>query len=402
MLSRPDNNIVLSQGENTVFVKRVLALSAVYDLALLEVERDPIDPLILKDEVSISEMEEEAVNFLSLREDPPRPDEDLFITAYPKGVFTRVRKTGNISYEDSLYYAFSVNRSGLSGASGSPVLDEQGQVVGVSFGGINNFLYIIKVNYLRAFIAGDTGIKCPDFNFNKVIGFAVVEACMKEEMENLKELAEEGSVYAQFRLSRMFLSLSNLDIDQAFQWVERSAGQGYAPSQFNLSVMYFNGEGIERDPNQAFQWMERSAEQGHVPAQYKLAVKYSNGEGIVRDINQSFRWMERSAEQGYAPAQYRLAVMYSNGEGIDRDLNQSFRWMERSAEQGYAPAQHILAVARFGVDVGDSKYVSQVFFQIFQQLGKMIKQDYYSDSWPVPWTSSFKKNLIFFSKENQP
>ena len=286
MLGRPENDIVLSQGENTAFVKRVLALSAVYDLALLEVERGPIYPLILKEEVPVFEREEEDANFLSLREDPPRPDEDLFITAYPGGVFTRIRKTGDISYEDSQHYGFSVSKSGLHGTSGSPVLDKQGQVVGVVFGGLNNFLDVIRVNYLREFIAGDTGIKCPNFSFNKVVGFAVAEACIKEEIENLKELAEEDSTHAQFKLALMYFKGVgvNQDLTQTFQWVKRSSDQSYALAQYYLALMYFNSLGVDLDLNQAFQWIERSAEQGYAPAQDKLALMSSEGEDIVMVI----------------------------------------------------------------------------------------------------------------------
>lgn len=106
--STNNTNIVLSQqGRSSVLkLKKVLAVSALYDLALLEIE-------------------EEVTNFLSLRENPPEPSENLFLTAYPnRGELTKMRKTGDVIYEDSRRYDFPVNHSSLSGASGSPVLDE--------------------------------------------------------------------------------------------------------------------------------------------------------------------------------------------------------------------------------------------------------------------------------------
>ena len=319
MLSRPENDIVLSQGGNTTYVKRILA---------------------------VSEMEESTANFLSLREDLPEPDENLFITAYPNRVFTRIEKTGDISYENGQYYTFSVNRSVLAGASGAPVLDEQGQVVGVAFAAVNNFLHVVKVNHLRELITGNIGTRCPDVDFNTFVRFAVSEACVRVEIENLKKLAEEGSVYAQFHLSRVFGSFSNLlDIDQAFQWTKISAEQNHAPSQYSLAVMYVKDEGVVRDLDQAFQWMRRSAERGYAPAQRKLAIMYSEGEGVVQDLDQAFQWMRRSAEKGYPSAQYNLAVMYFTAEGVAWDLDQASQWMRRSAEQGYAPAQYILNFA---------------------------------------------------------
>ena len=382
MLKWPENDIVLSQGGNIAFVKRILALSGIHDLALLEVERTPVNSLNLTEEWPKFDMEEEPTSFLSLREDPLKPDENLFLVAYSQGAFTRIRKTEDISYEDRQHYGFSIDKSGLSGASGSPVLDEQGQVVGVTSFGLNNLLYAIKVNHLRKFIAGDTGVRCSDSN--GTIDFFAAEACMEKEIKNLTELAEEGSIYAQARLFRMFLSPPHSDFNQAFLWAEKSAAQGYAPAQHTLAVMYSKGDGVNKDTDQAFLWMKRSAEQGYVPAQHKLALMYSEGIGVNKDTDQAFSWLKRSAEQGYAPAQYELAIMYSEGSGVDRDADQASLWMKRSAEQGYVPAQQELS----GVDIDAIRDMNQVFQQIFQNKEVI-------DSWAVPRTSYPEKETIF-------
>ena len=299
-----------------------------------------MNPLSLKGEVSESGMEYGSINFLSLREALPEPDENLFITAYPKGTFTRIKKTGNIFYEDSQYYAFSVNRSVLSGASGSPVLDEQGQIIGVVHAALNNFLYIIKVDYLREFIAGNVGMKCLDFDSDEDMEFSVARTCVREEIENLKELAEEESISVPFYSPRIFMMLSNLDIDQLFLWRKNSAEQNHALSQYSLGVMYSKGEGVDQDLDQAFQWMRRSAEQGYAPSQHILGAMYYKGNGVAQDRKQAFHWIRRSAEQSYAPAQHGLALMYFESEGVDQDLDQAFQWMRRSAGQGQIEAQY--------------------------------------------------------------
>ena len=55
-------------------LKRILAVSAVYDLALIETE-------------------ENVTNYLRLREDPVDPGENLFLNAYPDGTFKEMKKT---------------------------------------------------------------------------------------------------------------------------------------------------------------------------------------------------------------------------------------------------------------------------------------------------------------------
>jgi TPR repeat protein len=44
--------------------------------------------------------------------------------------------------------------------------------------------------------------------------------------------------------------------------------------------MYKNGEGVPQDFKQAIQWYTKAAEQGDVDAQYNLALMYKNGEGV--------------------------------------------------------------------------------------------------------------------------
>ena len=273
-------DIVLSQKGNpsVLTVGKVLAISILYDLALLEIEED-------------------VTNYLSLREDPLEPGESLFLIAYPKGVFTKMRKTGNIVYEDDQRYDFTINRSSISGASGGPVLEEQGRVVGVIFGTDVDILSMVKVNHLKEFMAENIGTRCPVFNF---------ERCLGEEIKNLKELAETNSVYAQKK----------------------------------LAGVYYGGMGLDKDFNEVYFWLKRAAEQGHVPAYHDLAFNYS----YDLDFESAFLWMKKAAEQGYPPSQYELGLMYHKGKGTEQNLDQAVQWFEKAARRGYSPAQEALAL----------------------------------------------------------
>jgi len=46
--------------------------------------------------------------------------------------------------------------------------------------------------------------------------------------------------------------------------------------------MYYNGEGVPQDYAVAMKWYRLAAEQGHAKAQYNLGVMYYNGEGVFR------------------------------------------------------------------------------------------------------------------------
>ncbi len=75
------------------------------------------------------------------------------------------------------------------------------------------------------------------------------------------------------------------------------AEQGNASAQFNLGIMYNNGEGVLEDDREVVAWYRRAAEQR-----------------LLSDAQAT-----RAAEQGNADAQNFLGDLYSWGLGRDRD-----------------------------------------------------------------------------------
>ena len=312
-------SIVLDQkaSSSRLKIKRIVAVSTLYDLAFFETEQN-------------------VTSYLSIAENPPQPNKELFILGYPEGELKEMKNTGKLT-GNGHYYTVSINHSHLRGASGSPVLDKERQVVGVLFRSSVNHLVVIKSKHLKGLIAGKIGLNCSDF-----INLAM---CLKKEIENLKQNAEQGDAPAQYELARVYYDGKGTekDLKLAFSWYKKSADQGYVPAQYGLALMYYNGEGTKKDMEFAFSWYKESAEQGDTLAQNGLAGMYYRGEGTEKDLKLAFDWVKKSADQGYAPAQYALAGIYYNGEGIEKDLKSVFDWMKKSADQGYAPAQNGLA-----------------------------------------------------------
>ena len=320
-LLKKDNlkSIILDQKASFSFlkVKRIVAVSAPYDLAFFETEQN-------------------VTSYLSIAENLPQPNEELSILGYPMGWLKEMKNTGKL-IDNGYHYDVSINHSYLSGSSGSPVLDKEGQVVGVVFRATDNSSAVIKSKHLKGLIAGKIGLNCSDF--------INLTMCLKKEIENLKQIAGEGNAPAQYELAYIYRKgkVIEKDLELAFIWYKKSANQGYTPAQNGLAEMYYDGEGVEKDLELAFSWMKKSAEQGDTPAQYRLANMYYYGEGTEKDLELAFAWAKKSAEQGYAPAQNGLAEMYYNGEGVEKDLELAFSWYKKSAEQGYALARYELA-----------------------------------------------------------
>lgn len=61
------------------------------------------------------------------------------------------------------------------------------------------------------------------------------------------------------------------------------------------------------------------AEQGDPSAQFQLGVMYGNGQGVRRDYAEAEKWYRRAANQGNAQAQNSLGFVYTNGQGVERN-----------------------------------------------------------------------------------
>ena len=85
--------------------------------------------------------------------------------------------------------------------------------------------------------------------------------------------------------------------------------EGSALAQFRLGVMYEEGEGVPQDDGEAVRWYRLAAEQGHASAQFRLGVMYEEGRGVPQDDGEAVRWYRLAAEQGDAFAQVNLGVM---------------------------------------------------------------------------------------------
>ncbi|MGZ8184486.1 MAG: J domain-containing protein [Methylobacter sp.] len=89
---------------------------------------------------------------------------------------------------------------------------------------------------------------------------------------------------------------------EAFSLYRQLAEQGYAKAQFNLGLMYDQGQYVTQDYAEAVSWYNKAAEQGNANAQYNLALKFQAGQGVVQDHTKAAYWYRRAAEEGNAKA----------------------------------------------------------------------------------------------------
>jgi TPR repeat protein len=144
---------------------------------------------------------------------------------------------------------------------------------------------------------------------------------------------------------------------------------GVAKSQYDLCVMYHNGDGVERNYKKAikkaeddnfcricFEHYTKDPRMVSVEAQYDFGVRCYNGKRVEQNYKETFNWFKeveqnykeafnwfkRAAQQGFAPAQYYLGMMHYNGEGVKQNYKEAMNWFKKAAEQGHPYAKTAL------------------------------------------------------------
>ena len=274
---------VVREGSPNIEVEEVVFVSVLHDLALVRTKKFS--------------------SYLTVGEIPPKPDESLFVPGYPGEVFTEMKKVGDDIFIGDHFYAFSVNRSSpLYGASGSPILDKRGQVVGVVSSETGGVLFAANLNYLRKFIAGEAGSNCADFTS--------VAECIKKEIETLREEAKKGSPLAQHTLASLLYNgeIVGEDKKEAFKWWLKAAKKGFAPAQYNVGNMYRKGEKgvVKRNPGKAVRFWTLAANQGFPLARRNLSLFFEKNtqEDIEKELMSGIsQWPARVANWIQGPGQ---------------------------------------------------------------------------------------------------
>jgi TPR repeat protein len=141
------------------------------------------------------------------------------------------------------------------------------------------------------------------------------EASQRQTPKHLHDLASKGNA-------------------SALQQLKALANNGNIEAAFQLSILYFAGQGVPDDPAQSVTWGRKAAEGGHAEAQANLGAAYSWGRGVAKDLALAAGWYRKSAEQGNVHGQLSLGDAYKNGSGVPKDLVSAYMWMDLAAQQG--------------------------------------------------------------------
>lgn len=283
-------------------VKSLVIANSRLDLAVLRVTGLKLRPLPLGDSNAI------------------RPGDEIFVISAPRGLEGTV-STGTASLSKELkgrrLLQFSAPIS--PGSSGGPLLNDQGQVVGVVtflIKGGQNLNFAVPVSALLPMMA-KAGIQAGSSTGG---GRGGIRGGMRGGMgggsdrggalslPDLQARANDGDVVAQTRLGTMLLEGrgAGRNLKRGLALLGRAAGQGYADAQFKLGEAYLLGKGVRHDPARAFDWIFKAASQGVPQAQFLMGEFFSKGLVVQKDRAEAVIWYNKAKSRGHRGAQKRL------------------------------------------------------------------------------------------------
>lgn len=128
--------------------------------------------------------------------------------------------------------------------------------------------------------------------------------------------------------------------ESAFDWFKQAAEENEeAEAQYYVGYCYLEGFGVDKDEEEAAEWFEKAADQGYVTAQVTLGWQYMTGTGVDEDKERAFELFDLAANQNNAQAQFYMGWCYGNGEGIDQDYRMAVQWFKKALENGYEDAR---------------------------------------------------------------
>ena len=147
------------------------------------------------------------------------------------------------------------------------------------------------------------------------------------------------------------------------------ADQGKMFAAYKLGRMYLKGDKVPQDKDKAEHYLKMASDAGNEYAQYLLAKLYLTEK---KNIPDAISLLESAAEKN-SWASYQLGRLYLFGtEEVKRDVQQAMQWLTKSAEDGNEQAEQLFE----NMEQSESAAFASTIFGLFVSLSHAIEDDY--------------------------
>ncbi len=132
---------------------------------------------------------------------------------------------------------------------------------------------------------------------------------------------------------------------QAVDWYQKSANRGFSLAQNNLASFYEIGlGGLVKDKKKAFSLFMSAAETELTIAEFNVGVMYRDGDGVEKSEFQALKWLERASNGKFPGASKAAITILERGiDGAEPDFAAAAKFWRKLAANGDIEASFELA-----------------------------------------------------------
>jgi len=194
-------------------------------------------------------------------------------------------------------------------------------------------------------------------------------------VDEMRVKAEGGNKDAAYFMGLLYYYGEGVDKDmeRASFYFRQAALAGHVESASNLGLMLYAGMGVSSDDRAALSWFKAAAEKGQADAMWMLGRMYYDGRGGDHgpDYKEALKWFAKSAGAHNFRGQYYMGVMHEYGLGTELDYAKAIEWYSRAAEQNDAQALYNL-----GLMQAYGRGIDQNFQKAYLLFERAASQDY--------------------------
>ena len=211
-------------------------------------------------------------------------------------------------------------------------------------------------------------------DISTMVGSAKASISIKNDVTNIKELAEKGDVEAQCK----------------------------------LAFRYACGRGVEHSFDKEVFWLKKAIDQGNTDAMYSLALRYALGGGtnIPKDMTEAYKWAKKAAELGNQKAIDLLrspefievekrTVQIQKGQGGLMDKNFIFGDYSLDGLMKYVEKSIGVADPFFKEGLIRVLEIEKINFQQLIENVKTISKEYYMGGSKLAISKKYRLHLFF-------
>jgi len=168
----------------------------------------------------------------------------------------------------------------------------------------------------------------------KKIVFLLATACLYSENININHAKKKTELGNKYFYNKNFKQ-SKLMYQEALK-----IDTNYRPALNNLGMLYYYGQGIDKNLTKAVRFLGKAAIQGNKISQFYLAMSLAeiNEEQFNKEI---IFWLNKSAKNNYEKAQILLGMAYIKGEHIEKNITKAKYWIRKASDRNSTKAKRI-------------------------------------------------------------